>query len=45
MQTFRIQLEERKLLKPRYENVQVGTDHEKAQSERNSHSKNRGGET
>ena len=29
--------------RPRYEKVQVGKDQEKAQSERDSHSKNRGG--
>ena len=29
--------------KRKYKNVQVGNDHEKAQSERNSHSKNRDG--
>ena len=31
------------LITSKYENVQVGKDQEKAQSEKDSHSKNRGG--
>ena len=40
---FFIQSEMLNICKPKYKKVQVGKDQEKAQSERDSHSKNRGG--